>query len=76
MGVAIFPQGRYKTLRVTTKAVIGDASSDTIGLFGDAAAAQQSTPDDADVTAAANSVATQFNLLLDRLTTSGILGGT
>ena len=57
-------------------AAIGNASTDNLALFGDAGSAQQSTPNDAEVTASAVTAATQLNQLLDRLTTSGLLGGT
>ena len=63
-------------LAVLTNTALGDASGDTLSMFGDAASAQQSTPDDCEVTASAVTAATQLNLLLDRLTTAGILGGT
>jgi len=71
--------GQFQTaagVLIDASAAIGNASTDSLSFFGDAGSAQQSTPDDAEVTASAVTASTQLNLLLDRLTTARILGGT
>ena len=71
--------GQFQTATgalIDASAAIGNASTDSLSMFGDAGSVQQSTPDDAEVTASAITAATQLNLLLDRLSTAGILGGT
>jgi len=78
MGIYCFPTrfSGVAEIYITRKAAIGDASGDLVGFYGDTAVVQQVTPDDAEVTASAITAATQLNLLLDRLTSASILGGT
>ena len=74
MGIYTIPDSVISKLHIKGNSQLGDTSTNTLSLFGDAGAAQQSTPDDADVTTAATSVATQFNLLRTALINTGIVG--
>ena len=76
MPIYTIPEAVVADLKVKGKSEIGDASTDYIGFFGTTPAVKQTVVTDADITAAATSVATQFNALLDKLITVGILSGT
>ena len=76
MSVYTIPDAVIANLRVVGKTELGDASTNYLGFFGTTPVAMQTVVTDADVTAAATSVATQFNALLDKLATVGILSGT
>jgi len=76
MGIYTIPDSVISKLHVKGNSQLGDSSTNTLSLFGDAGVAQQSSCTDADVTTSATSVATQFNALLALIENSHLIGGT